>query len=195
MSFDKVTLEGTAVKLEPMTPAHKDALIDIVKDGELWKLFFTSVPRPEEVATYIRDAISRYESGDGLPFVTIDKRSNRVVGSTRFANADLANKGVEIGYTFIGKSFQRSPVNTEAKLLMLSHAFETLNLNRVEFRTDFLNHNSRNAILRLGAREEGVLRCHKVMPDGRIRDTVVFSITKHDWCGVKQGLVHRLRTG
>ncbi len=193
MSFEKVTLEGRYVRLEPLKPAHENALIDVVNDGDLWNLFFTSVPHPDQIAGYIRDALARFDAGDGLPFVTVDKDSGRVVGATRFVNADGANKGVEIGYTFIGASFQRSPVNTEAKLLMLSHAFETLNLNRVEFRTDFLNHKSRNAILRLGAKEEGILRCHKVMPDGRLRDTVIFSITKYDWCGVKQNLVHRLR--
>lgn len=131
--------------------------------------------------------------GEGLTFATIDKSSNgKIAGSTRFMKADLPNKRIEIGFTFLGKTWQRSRINTEAKLLMLSHAFETLNLNRVELLTDYLNSNSRRAILRLGAKEEGILRSHMVMPDGRVRDSVLYSITKNDWPGVKQNLSSKI---
>ncbi|WP_269767770.1 GNAT family N-acetyltransferase [Oleiphilus messinensis] len=120
------------------------------------------------------------------------KKSGRVIGSTRFMKANLPNKRVEIGYTFIAKSYQKTKINTEAKLLMLEHAFEVISLNRVELLTDHLNTTSRNAIMRLGAKEEGILRSHMVMPDGRVRDTVIFSITNHEWPGIKQHLTFKL---
>ncbi len=133
-----------------------------------------------------------FQQGDGLAFATIDKASGCVVGSTRFMKANLPNKRVEIGFTFIAKSYQKTLINTEAKLLMLTHAIETMRLNRVEFITDYLNHSSRNAILRLGAKEEGIMRSHVVMPNGRVRDSVLFSITNYDWEGIKQNLTFKL---
>lgn len=192
MKFDPITLEGDSVRLEPLNQTHKDGLADAIADGELWNLFVTLVPHPNDINEFIHKAIATYENHDGLTFATIDRNSDQVVGSTRFMKANLPYKRVEIGYTFIAKSFQRTRINTEAKLLMLTHAFESLKLNRVEFLTDFLNMRSRNAILRLGAKEEGVLRNHMIMPNGRVRDSVIFSIIENEWPGVKQNLLHKL---
>ncbi|MFT5594793.1 MAG: RimJ/RimL family protein N-acetyltransferase [Oceanicoccus sp.] len=192
MQFEKITLEGMHVRLESLSAKHRDGLIKSICDGELWNLFVTMVPKIEDVDEFIENAISAHENEQGLTFATIDKASGRVVGSTRFMKASLPNKRVEIGFTFIAKSFQKTQINTEAKLLMLTHAFEGMGLNRVEFLTDYLNHTSRNAILRLGAKEEGILRNHMVMSNGRVRDSVLFSITNHDWAGVKQHLAYKL---
>ncbi|ROS05593.1 RimJ/RimL family protein N-acetyltransferase [Sinobacterium caligoides] len=194
MVFEKVTLEGNHVRLEPLSKVHRGELIEAISDGELWNLFVTLVPRIEDVDEFIESAISAHESGDGLAFATIDKISGRVIGSTRFMKANLQNKRVEIGFTFIAKSYQKTKMNTEAKLLMFTHAFEVLSLNRVELLTDYLNTTSRSAILRLGAKEEGILRNHMVMPDGRVRDSVMFSVTNHEWAGVKQNLLFKLAT-
>lgn len=192
MKFDRITLEGKHVRLEPLSEIHRGGLIEAIADGELWNLFVTLVPRIEGVDEFIENAISAHINEDGLAFATIDKVSGRVVGSTRFMKANLPNKRVEIGFTFIAKSYQKTMINTEAKLLMLTHAFEIMHLNRVEFLTDYLNNTSRNAILRLGAKEEGILRNHMVMPDGRVRDSVLFSITNNEWAGVKQNLSYKL---
>src|SRR5262249_21316059 len=141
---------------------------------------------------FLKNAYDDHERGDGLAFATIEIRSNRVAGSTRFMKANLPNKRVEIGYTFLGRSWQKTQINTEAKYLMLEYAFEKLGMNRVELITDYLNTNSRRAILRLGAKEEGIMRSHMVMPDGRIRDSVLYSIIKAEWPGVKQLLLTKL---
>lgn len=192
MQLESVSLEGNYVRLVPLSEIHRTELIEAISDGELWKLFVTLVPQIEDIDAFIENAISAHKNGDGLAFATIDKASGRVIGSTRFMKASLANKRVEIGFTFIAKSFQKTRVNTEAKLLMLTHAFDAMRLNRVEFITDYLNHTSRSAILRLGAKEEGILRNHMIMPDGRVRDSVLFSITNYDWPGVKQNLAYKL---
>jgi RimJ/RimL family protein N-acetyltransferase len=192
MIFEKVTLEGNHVRLEPLSEVHRSELIEAISDGELWNLFVTLVPRVEGIDAFIDNALAAHKNEDGLAFATIDKVSGRVVGSTRFMKASLPNKRVEIGFTFIAKSYQKTNINTEAKLLMLSHAFETMGLNRVELLTDYLNTTSRNAILRLGAKEEGILRNHMVMPDGRVRDSVIFSMTNNEWAGVKQNLLFKL---
>ncbi|MDH5729425.1 MAG: GNAT family N-acetyltransferase [Gammaproteobacteria bacterium] len=188
MQLDKIVLENKYVRLVPICYEHKSALCDVISDGELWKLFVTLVPPLEAIDGFIEQAISAQTIGDGLTFVTIDKISDKVVGSTRFMKANFPYQRIEIGYTFIAETFQRTRVNTEAKYLMLEYAFETLNMNRVEFLTDYLNLKSRNALLRLGAKEEGVLRNHMVMPNGRIRDSVIFSIIKNEWPGIKQHL-------
>jgi N-acetyltransferase len=192
MQLEKVILEGRYVRLEPISESHRGELIEAVSDGELWQLFVTLVPRVEGIDQFIENAISAHDTADGLAFATIDKASGRVVGSTRFMKANLANKRLEIGFTFIAKSYQKTMINTEAKLLMLTHAFENMGLNRVEFITDYLNHTSRNAILRLGAKEEGIMRNHMIMPDGRVRDSVLFSIINHEWAGIKQNLSYKL---
>ncbi len=190
--FEEVTLEGEYVRLEPLKDHHKEALCQAINDGELWKLFVTKVPHPNDIDDFIQQANALHQAGDGLTFATIDKTTGTVAGSTRFMKADLNNGRVEIGFTFLGESHQRTALNTEAKLLMLMHSFEVLGVNRVEFLTDYLNTKSRNAILRLGAKQEGILRSHIVMPDGRIRDSVIFSIINNEWPGVKQHLQYKL---
>ncbi len=192
MSLEKVSLVGRYVRLEPLSEVHREELIEAISDGELWNLFVTLVPRVDGIDEFIANAISAHDNGDGLAFATIDKASGRVVGSTRFMKANLPNKRLEIGFTFIAQSYQKTMINTEAKLLMLTHAFDVMALNLVEFITDYLNHTSRNAILRLGAKQEGIMRNHMIMPDGRVRDSVLFSITNYDWTGIKQNLTYKL---
>ena len=165
MIFEPVVLEGQHVRLEPLYESHKDGLCRAISDGELWKIFVTIVPHSDDIGQFFSNAKAAHERGEGLAFATIVKEGgDQVVGLTRFMNANLANKRVEIGFTFLGRTWQRSRTNTEAKLLLLTHTFETLGLNRVELMTDYLNDASRRAILRLGAKEEGVLRNHVVMP-------------------------------
>lgn len=192
MKFAPVSLEGPLVRLDPLTPQHRDGLCAAIADGELWSLFVTFVPHPTEIDGFLRDAQRAHERGDGLAFAIVHRATGRVAGSTRFMSADPENRRVEIGYTFLGHSWQRTGCNGEAKLLMLAHAFEALGANRVEFLTDYLNQTSRRAILGLGAREEGILRSHMVMRDGRVRDSVLYSIVRSDWPGVKQHLDARL---
>lgn len=189
----KITLESSRVRLEPLDERHLPGLAEAISDGELWNLGVTSVPRPEQLPAFLDAAQSAFAAGRELAFATIDKCSGRIAGSTRFRCIEAAHRRVEIGFTFIGRSWQRSHVNSEAKLLMLEHAFENWQVNRVELLTDLLNHASRNAIARLGAREEGLLRSHMVMRDGRIRDSVIFSIIASEWPSVRAGLQARLR--
>lgn len=191
-NFSPVVLEGDFVRLEPLSESHKNGLCEAIRQGKLWELHVTLVPHPDNIDAYISAALDAAGSGDGLTFATIDKATGEVAGSTRFMKANLAYKRVEIGYTFLGTPWQRSRINTEAKLLMLGHAFEAMGLNRVEFLTDYLNTSSRTAILRLGAKEEGLLRNHIIMPDGRVRDSVIFSIINNEWPGVKQHLRWKL---
>ena len=193
MTIKKIILEGRHVRLEPLSPEHKAGLCDAIYDGELWNLYVTLVPPVSEIDNFFSDAESIFSNQQGLAFATIDKRTLKVAGSTRFMNADFSNKRIEIGFTLLGKSWQRTRINTEAKMLMLCHAFEVLNVNRVEFLTDYLNSTSRKAILRLGAKEEGILRNHMMMPDGRVRDSVIYSILKNEWPGVQQHLEYKLR--
>lgn len=188
MSFKPVTLEGEFVRLEPVGEEHAEGLRSAVADGELWRLFYTIVPSPDQIDPFLRDAGRAHTAGDGLTFATIDRATGTVAGSTRFLHSNLGFRRSEIGFTFLGATWQRTPINTEAKRLMLAHAFDTLGLNRVEFLTDFFNTRSRRAILRLGAKEEGLLRSHMQMPDGRVRDSVLFSIIRTEWPGVRQHL-------
>ena len=192
MVIESVTLEGNFVRLEPLSKEHREGLCRAILDGELWKLLVASVPHPDNVDEFLNDAHNLYKSGFGLAFAVVDKQANRVAGSTRFMRADARNKRIEIGFTFLGKTWQRTHINTEAKLLMFSHAFEKMGLNRVEFRADYLNGTSRRALLRLGAKEEGILRNHMVMPNGRVRDSVVYSVIRNEWPGVKQHLHSKL---
>ena len=191
--FKKIVLQGKKVRLEPLNTSHKEGLVQAVSDGELWKLFVTIVPPLAEIDNFIENAALAHEAGDGITFAIIDNHSGKVVGSTRFMKAHLTYKRVEIGFTFLAKSYQKTATNSEAKLLLLTHAFETLKLNRVELLTDYLNSSSRNAILRLGAKQEGILRSHMVMPNGRVRDSVIFSITANEWRGVKENLEYKLQ--
>ena len=192
MKLDAVILEGKLVRLEPLTLAHKAGLCGAIADGELWNLFVTSVPHPDAIDAYLTAALDSFDAGTGLAFAIIDKSSNSVIGSTRYFNASLAHKRLEIGFTFLAQSRQKTRINTETKYLLLTHAFEMLQLNRVELITDYLNHASRNAILRLGAKEEGIMRSHMIMPNGRVRDSVLYSIIKNEWPGVKQNLEFKL---
>jgi len=189
------TLEGQHVRLEPLSLGHKDALIAAAADGELWNSTVTNVPASDTMVAYIAAALDAQAQGRELPFVIIRKSSGQVVGSTRFYLIDSENRSVEIGYTWLAASAQRSAVNTETKLLLLQHAFEEWRCIRVSLITDVLNQQSRAAILRLGAKQEGILRNHIIMPDGRYRDSVCFSIIEAEWPEVKARLVARLGPG
>jgi RimJ/RimL family protein N-acetyltransferase len=194
MNLSPVILEGQYVRLEPLSPAHEESLITAAGDGELWNSNFTNVPTRGTMATYIAAALEAQGRGQELPFVIIRKSpgEDHVVGSTRFYVIDPENRNLEIGYTWLAASAQRTPVNTEAKLLLLTHAFEGLQCIRVGLITDVLNQQSRTAILRLGAKQEGILRNHIIMPDGRYRDSVCFSIIETEWPEVKARLEARL---
>ena len=191
--FNSVELEGARVRLEPMRRGHLDALTEIGKDEELWKWTRARADTRESMSEYMDEALTDAERGSALPFVTVDKVSGSIVGSTRFGNIDPGNRRVEIGWTWIVLPFQRSHVNTEAKYLMLRHAFDVWDCARVELKTDALNEKSRNAMLRLGAVEEGTLRRHMLTYSGRFRDTVFFSILDHEWPTVRARLEARLR--
>ncbi len=194
MWFNDVELATENVKLVPLTMEHKYSLVEAASDGELWKLWFTSVPSAESIADYIYTALDQKAKGLSLPFVVISKSSGKIIGSTRFCNADSVNQRVEIGYTWYSKSYQKTSCNTECKLLLLTHAFESLNAIAVELRTSWHNQASRAAIARLGAKQDGVLRNHQKMPNGGYRDTVVFSIINTEWLSVKAGLEFKLST-
>jgi RimJ/RimL family protein N-acetyltransferase len=194
MDFDKITLQGERVRLEPLSDAHLPGLAAAIEDGALWALPVTFVPHPKDLPQFLSHAESQYQAGKELAFATIDQASGAVVGSTRFRAIDVTHKRLEVGSTFIAQSWPRSHVNTEAKYLMFRHAFETWKFNRVELLIDVLNSKSRAAIARVGAKEEGVLRHHMVMRDGRIRDSVLFSVTASDWPQVRRALATRIET-
>ncbi|RJF98023.1 GNAT family N-acetyltransferase [Noviherbaspirillum saxi] len=196
MNFvEQVRLEGRHVTLEPLGPQHEEEIRLAVQDGELWKLFFTTVPSPEAVGAYISQLLDLRDRGSAFPFAVRDKASGRIVGSTRYLNIDAVNRRVEIGGTWYAKSMQRSGINTECKLMLLTHAFEQLDCIAVEFRTDWFNKRSQAAIERLGAKLDGILRNHMIMADGRVRDTVVYSIIRNEWPGVKTNLQFKLEAG
>jgi N-acetyltransferase len=188
MKLQPVTLEGRHVRLVPMTPEHVPALWEAAREPELWRLGMSRMQSEDDMRRYVSAALHAQTAGTALPFVTTEAATGRVVGSTRLGNADPANRRVEIGWTWIAPPWQRTAVNTEAKYLMLRHAFESLGCVRVELKTDVLNERSRNAILRIGAREEGILRKHQITELGRIRDSVFFSVVDEEWPGVKARL-------
>ena len=194
MKVEPVVLEGEYVRLEPMTDGHADALFEAASVPSLWKWTINVVEKPEDMRAYIASALSDQQRGVSLPFVTIAKDDDSVVGSTRFGNIDPANRRAEIGWTWITPQRQRTRVNTEAKLLMLTHAFEVWKCIRIELKTDVLNEKSRNAILRLGAKQEGIFRNHMITDAGRFRDTVFFSIIDSEWPDVKASLHEKLRS-
>jgi len=181
-------LEGDFVRLEPMTLGHHAGLSEVGLDPEIWRYTLTLVRTPDDMHRYMESALELQRDGTTLPFVTIERSSGRIVGSTRFGNYDPANRRIEIGWTWIAPPWQRTAINTEAKYLMLSHAFEKLGCVRVELKTDVLNTRSRQAMLRIGATEEGVLRKHSLVWDGRYRDSIYYSILDEEWPGVKQQL-------
>jgi RimJ/RimL family protein N-acetyltransferase len=187
-----ITLEGRHVRLEPLAHAHHRPLCAIGLDPELWELIPYRVATPEDMASYIQTALDHQAAGTALPFATVHVPSGQVIGSTRYMNIDRANRRVEIGATWIAGPWRRTAVNTEAKYLMLRHAFETLGCIRVELKTDALNQRSRTAIRRIGATEEGTLRQHIITWSGRLRDSVYFSILDSEWPRVKQDLERKL---
>jgi RimJ/RimL family protein N-acetyltransferase len=215
VEISPITLEGQHVRLEPLSAAHAESLIAAASDGELWNSTVTTVPSRDTMAAYVEAALRGQEEGNELPFVIIRKTSGdesgalarasarapgtravddkgEVVGTTRFYLIKPADRGVTIGYTWLALSAQRTAVNTESKLLLLTHAFEHWQCIRVELVTDVLNEQSRAAILRLGAKQEGILRSHMIMPSGRIRDSVCFSIIAEEWPEVRARLAAKL---
>jgi RimJ/RimL family protein N-acetyltransferase len=193
VDFSPVVLEGRFVRLEPLATTHFDALWQIAQDEVLWKWTQAQPRTRADLDTYLHTALAWQRAGTALPFATCSKADHKPIGSTRFANIDRENRRAEIGWTWIGRPWQRSAINTEAKLLMLTHAFEEQGCIRVELKTDVLNQQSRTAIRRLGAQEEGVLRHHSITDSGRLRDTVYYSILAGEWPAVKQNLESRLR--
>lgn len=186
------TLEGHGVRLEPLEPAHETDLAAAAADGRLWELWFTSVPAPDGTARYIADALAGQSGGTMLPWVVRDLEDGRIVGSTRYHDIVAAIDRVEIGYTWYAASRQRSHVNSACKLLLMTHAFESLGCQVVGLRTDHMNFRSQRAIEALGARRDGVVRHHAARPDGTARDTVFYSVLAHEWPDVKRHLARRL---
>ena len=189
--IEPVTLVGQHATLEPLDASHVAPLAEAASDGELWRLWYTGVASPERMAGYVAAALDMRERYDAMPFVVRDA-TGAVVGSTRYFNVDVANRRLEIGHTWYARCAQRTPLNTECKLLLLSHAFEKLGCIAVEFRTHWFNQASRAAIARLGAKQDGVLRNHQLGTDGAKRDTVVFSIIDGEWPAVKKHLAFQL---
>jgi len=184
-------LTGSLVTLEPLSHDHHDGLIEAARDGELWNLWYTGVPRPEQMSEHIDRLLQWQAEGSMLPFTT-RRADGRIIGNTTFCNVDAGNRRVEIGHTWNARSAQGSGTNAESKLLLLTHAFEMLECIAAEFRTHWMNHQSRTAIAHLGAKQDGVLRSHRRLADGSLRDTVVFSIIAAEWPAVRNGLRHRL---
>ena len=189
---DPITLRGQHARLEPLSKEHREGLVEAVKDGELYTIWYTAIPTPENVAKEIDRRLGLQAAGSMLPFTVFDAGGN-IVGMTTYMNIDAANRRVEIGSTWYGKSAQRGPLNTQCKLLLLRHAFETLNCIAVEFRTHFFNQQSRRGIERLGAKLDGVLRSHQVAANGTLRDTCVYSIIAGEWPTVRAHLDWQLR--
>jgi RimJ/RimL family protein N-acetyltransferase len=188
MMLEPIVLEGRRVRLVPMTPEHVMALWEAGRGPELWRMTMSQVQSADDMRRYVSAALHAQRAGHALPFVTTEAATGRVVGSTRFGNAEPAHQRVEIGWTWIAAPWQRTAINTEAKYLMLRHAFESMGCIRVELKTDALNERSRRAILRIGAREEGVLRKHQITDGGRIRDSVCYSVVDDEWPVVKARL-------
>lgn len=193
MKIEPVVLDGKFVRLEPMEAGHVDALWEAGAEPELWRWTVSNIASRDDMQRYVETALDEMRRGVSLPFVTVEREAGQIVGSTRFGNIDTANRKVEIGWTWIDTRWQRTHVNTEAKLLMLTHAFEVWKCIRVELKTDKLNEKSRNAIRRIGATEEGILRNHMITETGRLRDTVFFSIIESEWPQSRAALEEKLR--
>ncbi|OQW55508.1 MAG: amino acid acetyltransferase [Proteobacteria bacterium SG_bin9] len=189
--LEPVTLTGAHARLEPLAQSHRDGMVEAVKDGELWNLWYTFIPTPEKMEAEIARRLDLQTAGAMLPF-TVRDAAGKIAGMTTYMNVDAAHKRVEIGSTWYAKRVQRTPLNTECKLMLLRHAFEQLNCIAVEFRTHFFNHQSRRGIERLGAKQDGILRSHQVAPNGTLRDTVVYSIIAAEWPTVKAHLSYQL---
>jgi N-acetyltransferase len=192
MVVSPVVLEGGHVRLEPLAKEHLAGLVEVGLDEELWRWIPTPVRTREEMATFIETALDEQARGVALPFAIVEKSTGRAIGSTRYGNIDRTHHRVEIGWTWVARDWQRTAMNTEAKYLLLRHAFETLGCIRVELKTDSLNERSRAAILRIGAREEGVFRNHMITASGRLRHTVYFSIIDSEWPAIKASLETKL---
>ena len=188
---EPVTLKGAHARLEPLSHQHLDGLTEAVKDGELWKLWYTSIPRPEDMGKEIERRLSLRAAGSMLPLTVFDA-AGKIAGMTTYMNVDAANRRVEIGSTWYARGVQRSALNTQCKLLLLAHAFDKLDCIAVEFRTHFFNHQSRRGIERLGAKLDGILRNHQLAPNGTLRDTVVYSIIASEWPTVRAHLTYQL---
>ncbi|ROM61977.1 GNAT family N-acetyltransferase [Pseudomonas brassicacearum] len=188
----EITLSGTLVELRPLQREHSSKLLEAAADGQLWNLKVTNVPGPDTIDAYIATALAGRDAGTVIPFTIVRRDTGQVVGSTRFWKVDRVNRKLEIGHTWLAESAQKSGINTEAKHLLLTYAFEVLECVRVQFTTDELNEKSRAAILRLGAVQEGIVRHERIMPDGRKRNSVRFSIIDSEWPQVKAMLVAQL---
>lgn len=192
MKVEPIMLEGKFIRLEPLRKEHAAKLFEIGSNKEIWRWTTTNIENFGDMQKYVETAFTESEQGISLPFVIIDKKSKEIVGSSRFGFISKENRSAEIGWTWIDPQWQRTYVNTEAKLLMLTHAFETWKCVRIEIITDVKNEKSRNAILRLGAKQEGILRNHLIIDTGRIRDSVIFSIIDSEWQEVKEHLEKKL---
>ncbi len=192
MNIQPVTLRGEHVTLVPLSMDHYEQMCEVGLDPELWQWTTTLISTPEDVRDYIQTALRLQAEGAALPFAIFHNAEGRVVGSSRFGNIDRPNRHVEIGWTWVARPWQRTPVNTEAKYLLLKHAFETLGCIRVEFKTDSLNEKSRAALQRIGAKQEGIFRNHMVTWSGRLRHSVYFSVIDSEWPEVKAGLEEKL---
>jgi RimJ/RimL family protein N-acetyltransferase len=192
MTVVPVTLEGRHARLEPLAKAHLAGLAEVGLDEELWRWIPTAVRTKEQMAAYIETALKEQQRGVSLPFAIVEKATGRAIGSTRYGNIDRVHHRVEIGWTWVAREWQRTAINTEAKYLLLKHAFESLGCMRVELKTDSLNEKSRAAILRIGAKEEGIFRNHMITASGRIRHSAYYSIIDSEWPGVKARLEERL---
>ncbi len=188
-----VKLTGKHVRLEPLAFEHHDDLVESVRDGELWNLWYTSIPTPDKVRAEIERRLGLQDKGSMLPFAGVELASGRAVGMTTYMDIDAANRRVEIGSTWYRQRVWRTALNTECKLLLLRHAFEELSCVAVEFRTHFMNQRSRRAIERLGAKLDGILRNHRFLPNGTLRDTCVYSIIANEWPSVRAHLIHQLQ--
>ncbi len=188
---EPVTLSGLHAQLKPLSHDHLDGLIEAVQDGELWKLWYTFIPKAEDMAREIDRRLGLQQAGSMLPFTVFDA-DGRIAGMSTYMNVDATNRRVEIGSTWYARRVQRSALNTQCKLLLLIHAFEWLNCIAVEFRTHFFNHQSRRGIERLGAKQDGILRNHQIAPNGTLRDTVVYSILPGEWPTVKAHLNYQM---
>ncbi len=185
-------LTGKQVELRPLRPEHAALLVEAASDGQLWNMKITVVPGPETIGKYMDVALQGRQAGTVMPFVIVRRDTGAVVGTTRFWKIDRVNRSMEIGHTWLGESVQRSGVNTEAKYLLLTYAFEEMQAIRVQFSTDVLNEKSRAAILRIGAKQEGIIRHERIMPDGRKRDSFLFSIIDSEWPQVRAMLEQKL---
>ena len=186
-----LVLQNEIVTLTPLVYQHESALIEATKDGELWKLWMTTIPHPSGMKDYITWRLSLQESGRARCFVVIKNDTQKIVGCTNYLNIDTPNRRLEIGGTWYAQKAQKSPINTNCKLLLLTHAFETLSCIAVEFRTHVLNEASRKAIERLGAKQDGILRQHQILPNGTLRDTAVYSILDSEWPIIKSALINK----